>query len=327
MRRVVLAIALLVCAATGAAAQIPPGPFGPQLGGLGPVCPGVGALCRSIPAPPPYVGPGDVTATWFFWGGLRGFNQATVGTRAANVCNAGSANCADVSTLSNGNFDVATAQAAPLNCGGTGGQCTIQILYDKSGNGRDLSQATEAQRPQLTFSVIGTLPCMTFVAGNPGTVAGRFLQGALTLPATAVPFTHSVVVKITGNDGSNPTVFGDVGTATTKQEVLYNGSTTTFSIEDNNTGGFSATTGAAVFHAVNAVSNGASSSINIDGTQTTGTNGTAGIQTSDSLAIGDANAANRDLAGLVCEAGLTNTAMSGGTLTSMNSNQHTYWGF
>lgn len=273
-----------------------------------------------------FTGPGDVQASWFIWGGLRAFSCITAGTKAANVCNAADANCADVNTLANGNFDVTTAQGSPLNCGSTGGTCTIKTLYDKSGNARDWTQATIANRPTLTFSVIGSLPCMTFVAGTPGTVPGRFLLTG-TLGATAVPFSFSTVLKITGNDGSNPTILGDVGTGTTKQEVLYNGSTTTFLLQDNNTGGFTATTGAAVFHAINAVSNGASSNIAIDGSTTTGTNGTAGMLTSDALAIGDANALNRDLAGIVCEAGMTNTAISSGTATSLNSNQHTYWGF
>lgn len=272
-------------------------------------------------APSGYAGPGDVQGTWFFWGGLRAFSGATTGTKAAQLClRSTPATCQDINTLSNGNFDTASAAtfcATP---------CDVATLYDKSGNSRDLTQATAAQRPQYTTSVLGSLPCMTFVAGTPGTVAGRFLQGA-PLPATAVPFTHSIVVEITANDTSNPTVFGDVGTGTTKQEVVYNGSTTTFLIQDNNTGGFSATTGAAVFHALNAVSNGASSSIAIDGSTTTGTNGTAGIQTSDTLAVGDANALNRDLIAIVCEAGMANAALSAGPIASLNSNQHTYWGF
>lgn len=314
----VLAAALF---ALPAVAQTVPPSYGPTLHKIGQACPGAGALCQPIPAPAPYVGPGDVTATWFFWGGLRAFSNATTGTKSAQLClRSTPATCQDISTLANGNFDTASAAtfcASP---------CDVATLYDKSGNGRDLTQATAGERPQYTTSALGTLPCMTFVAGTPGTVAGRFLIGS-PLAAAAVPFSHSMVVKITANDTSNPTVFGDVGTGTTKQEVVYNGSTTTFLIQDNNTGGFSATTGAAAFHALNAVSNGASSNIAIDGTTTTGTNGTAGIQTADLLAIGDANALNRDLIGIVCEAGMTNTAFSSGTTTSMNSNQHTYWGF
>lgn len=293
-----------------------PLPAAAQFGG------GMWAAPQSASCTGGYVGLGDVQASWFSWGGLRAFSCATAGTKAAQLClRSTPATCQDINTLANGNFDTASAAtfcATP---------CDVATLYDKSGNGRDLTQATATERPQYTTSAIGSLPCMTLPAGTLPATPGRFLETSVTVGNVSVPFSFSTVLKITGNDGTNPIILGDVGTGTTKQEVLYNGSTTTFLLQDNNTGGFTATTGAAVFHAVNAVSNGASSNIAIDGSTTTGTNGTTGMLNGDSLAIGDPNASNRDLAAIVCEAGMTNTAISSGTATSLNSNQHTYWGF
>src|SRR5258706_14710917 len=145
-----------------------------------------------------YQGPGNVVTTgWIFWFGLRAFSAATAGTKAANICNSGDANCADVNTLANGNFDVATATGAPLNCGGAGGTCTIKTLYDKSGatnctTACDFTQATIASRPTLVFNCINTtLPCIRW-GGSTGSMVTPNLTSIFFQP-----YTVSVIFKNT----------------------------------------------------------------------------------------------------------------------------------
>jgi hypothetical protein len=93
----------------------------------------------TMPVPCPnggsYVGPGDVVASPLVWYGLRAVSAsyATAGSKLANICNASDANCADVSSTSSGNFNVATATGSPSNCGGAGGTCTVKILIQING--------------------------------------------------------------------------------------------------------------------------------------------------------------------------------------------------
>jgi hypothetical protein len=145
-----------------------------------------------------YAGLGDVNPSAYLSVGLRAYTAATAGTKAANICNSGDANCADVNSLVNGNFDVATAQGTPLNCGGAGGTCTVKTLYDKSGSlncggsACDFTNATAANRPTLVFNATGAgRACMAFNGSQ-----------FLTSPAATTinqPFSVASYLERTGN--------------------------------------------------------------------------------------------------------------------------------
>ena len=145
----------------------------------------------SISAPPAaYAGPGDVVSGAKMWWGLRAYSLATAGTKAANICNASDANCADVNTLANGDFDVATATGSPLNWGGAGGTCTIKTLYDQTtGNNCtaatcNLTQTIIGFRPTLAFNCIGTKPCMTFTSASSNRMNGANNATSVSQPVT-----------------------------------------------------------------------------------------------------------------------------------------------
>src|SRR5262249_23860887 len=106
-----------------------------------------------------YVGPLDVVGASKICASLRACSAALAGTKVANICNSGDANCADLNSLANGDFDVTTAQGSPLNWGGAGGTCTIKWLYNQpaglncsGGTTCDMLNNTAANRPTLVFN-------------------------------------------------------------------------------------------------------------------------------------------------------------------------------
>ncbi len=87
----------------------------------------------------------------------------------------------------------------------------------------------------------------------------------------------------------------------------------------------SATASDAAFHAVNVVFNGASSSINVDGSSTVVNPGAQGFV--NNLNLFSLGAGTQQFHGYAAEFGIWAGSFSGAQLTSMNSNQHAYWNF
>lgn len=268
-----------------------------------------------------YVGPGDVKASASMWWGLRAYSSATAGNRAANICNAADANCADISTLANGNFDVATAQGAPLNCGGTGGTCTLKILYDQSGANScggaacDFQQATIAARPVLTFSCLGALPCFTS-----STATGAMQTGGSS--SVAQPFTLVAMAQRTGNFTTYNTIITNTGGSV---GLYYNttGNADFFVGADH---AFAASNSA--WHALQAIGNSTTSSGTTDGSTTSiSAASTAFTSAATIRAFNDSSPPGDAMLGTVTEFGVWPSAFAGGDLTAMNSNIHSYWGF
>ena len=315
--RITAAAAAMLCVSAVLCGLVAPGALAQQPLFRGPnrnLCPGPGALCQPVAS---YVGPSDAVSgvTWEFWVGLRAFSAATAGTKAANICNSGDANCADINTLANGKFDVATAQGAPLNCGGSGGTCTVKTLYDKSGNGRDVSQATAASRPTLTFSCIGSLPCMTVASGQGGMQTAGFFT-------ISQPLTMIAAANQTSNAGAFENVLtGDVGT----------NNSVDFSSTDNNAACFAfptkqnvaATDGS--WFALQCLANGTSSSFTVNGSTTTFSGGTTGTGGQKFVVAGTGTPPH--FIGKMVEDSISSTGFSSGQLSAMNSNIRNYWGF
>jgi hypothetical protein len=267
---------------------------------------------------PAYSGPGDVTTGWSFWVGLRALSGATAGTKSANICNSGDANCADVNTLANGNFDVATATGAPLRCGGTGGTCTIKTLYDKVST-NNLTQTTIANRPTLHLNCLNTsLPCADFASGafmQSGNVS--FSQTISTATAVMQPSNNSIRYMIAGDVGNDGAYAGpdahvgcDAGFFSNQDVVLA----------------FS--TWAALICVYPASGTG-NASTTLNGSTTTFNGSTADIS-GQPLTIGTelGNGSTAGFVGSVAETGFAaTTVFSGGTITSLNSNIRNYWGF
>lgn len=259
-----------------------------------------------------YSGPGDITAAIAFWG-LRAYSLAKIGVRIANICNAADANCADIVSLSNGNFDVATANASPLFCSSTGAPCTVKTLYDQTGNMTNCSgspcdsvQATIANRPALTIS--GSKAFMT-TKSSPTTAIASPAYSLLLEPASLM----AVAKRTSGSVETNLLVFGTSFTnmdfGTTGLISLYDGGPPMTATASENT-----------THSLIGVLDGASSAIIVDGTVTTGTTG--GIGGSGAVYLGGGGASD----GTLLEAGIWGSSLLS-SASALSANQHSYWGF
>jgi hypothetical protein len=265
-----------------------------------------------------YSGPGDIVSATM-WYGLRAYSSAKVGTKIANICNAADANCADINSLSNGDFDAATAQGSPLNCGGVGGTCTIKTLYDQSGalactgsTACDVTQATILSRPTISFSCLGSKVCAVFVAAS-----SMVLKKTSSVPTFSQPFSFSIVAVRTG-------------TVTSYNEILVSsGGGPEFGNSANQLGayfGAHANVSAAdsTWHAEGALANGASSAFYIDGTNHAVSAGSTGFGTTINIGLSSGGALGLD--GKFEEGGFWSSDISA-NFSALNSNQHTYWGF
>jgi hypothetical protein len=267
---------------------------------------------------PSYTGPGDLSLSGVLaWWGMRAYSLAKTGTKIANICNAGDANCADINSLANGNFDVTTAQAAPLNCG----TCTIKVLYDQSGANScsaaacDLTQATEASRPKLTFNCLNTsLVCADFTSS--GTLGIRNTTG---FGAVSQPFSVSVVWNRTTNNSAyenilvtNATQQGVIGNNAANGVAMYEGSSVPAATANDN-----------ALHAGNFRFDNTTGWANVDGTKTTMNLGTASSQPAGALALGN-NTNQATPLMKFAEGGWWSTPFSDPP-TSLCHNQFTYW--
>jgi hypothetical protein len=295
--------------------QLPPGIFTNR------------AALDASSAPPSYTGPGDVVSGAVAWWGLRAYSSATRGNKAVNVCNSTGGvdvGCGDLSTDATTGALVA-ATISGITCPGT--NCTVKIIYDQTagnncGNGGgtscDLSQATISLRPLLKASCIGSLPCLDQSAG---TSAGLDTAATFSPNIAAQPFVASCVFNYV--DNTDAFLMGITGGTQVRLNQTGAGLVGLFagSAFDPDV-----TTSQNAFHAIQATFNGASSEIYLDGSGTTGNPGTAALSNSQFGYMARGEGA-LPMKGYSTELGLWSTTFTSGQKTSMNSNQHTYWGF
>lgn len=250
-----------------------------------------------------YTGPGNIVASPNSWYGFRAFSSADRGNILMNVCNVADVVCADLSS------DATTGALVISSIGGSSCSvvtCTIKTMYDRSGNGYNITQATIASRPTLVVSCVNSLPCANSNSQN------WALSGGGTVNQ---PFTMNYVANRTSGAGEQDLM----------ARYITDGALCGFNTANNaylwagGGGGFiyvSAPNNA--WHAVQCVFNGASSAIDADGT--TVTNASAGIGVArPSISFGG-------IIGNFVEGGLWPVAFSAGNITSMCHNQFVYWG-
>lgn len=196
----------------------------------------------------------------------------------------------------------------------------ISKAYDQSGNARDIAQATAANQPQLFLNgggPSGTLPYIRFITAN-----SQLLTGS-NIGNTAVPISFSTVINrdITTNNSGNILNINDINpclefTGAANQVQMYNGTALLATVSDN------------AWHTLQAVANGASGVVNVDGTETTGNTGSNGTSGGGVISIGArAGSANVYMTAIGTEWIIWLSGLSSGNRTSIKSNQHTYWGF
>ncbi len=270
------------------------------------------ARAQQYYAPSPcstYVGPGDIVSGAFAWWGLRAYSNAAIGQPIANIIRASDSLSMVVNSTITGGFDVA---AATTFCAST--TCKVSQLYDQTGNGHHLVQATGGNQPALNLACIGSgtlQPCLHFSVTPYMTVSATIVQ----------PFTFSVVAERTSNLLTQSNIFVDAGNG-----IYFNNAANQIQSFFNT--GFvntAASVADSTFHGIQFVGNAASSSFVIDGVTTTGNWGSNGYTTT--IALGASSAGGGPLGGDISEAGIWLSSLSGANLTALNSNQHVFWGF
>lgn len=258
-----------------------------------------------------YTGPGDIVSGAIGWWGLRGYNAAYSGN-VAQVCDtATNLICANI-TWSAGALVFPTIGGSL--CDNSSNICDIATLYDQSGYGNAMTQSNYSLRPTL---VVGTHPYLVF--GNTSVLA------VSTGPGSSQPWTISGVSYQSSNLGGD--VLGqpntNYGYAMTSnyshnQVRFFAGALANVgSIADGS------------WHAIQFVANSASSVAYVDGTSNSISPSTGALGSSGGYAI---NGGYVDLLGQLggirfCEVGAWPSGFTSGNQSSMNSNQHTYWGF
>lgn len=257
-----------------------------------------------------YVGPGDVVASALGWWGLRGYSAAySTGSNAAiDIVDTSSANAATINILSTGSLDMSA-----LNTWiGSFGTAFIVKFYDQSGNGVHLTCA-KADAPQIATGVLGSLAVALYSKA-------QGIGNAIGITSGGEPVTDSYVCNRTvAARGSQGIVIQwnggpqDGFSSTNDTALIFSGNVLTATAADGS------------FHAFQITHNGASSEIYVDGS---GTSGNAGASFPlGKVFLGSDAASGSQYGGYICEAGIWQGAFSAGNKTSMNSNQHTYWGF
>lgn len=258
-----------------------------------------------------YTGPGDIV-TFDAWWGLRAYNSAyaTGSNPAIDLHNDsdGSFN-STINILSDGSLDVATAATVIA-----GGASKIGKIYDQTGGGIHLTQATLALQPTLVLAALGSLPVMRITEAD-GIERLRGTLGA----SISQPYSISAVSKRTGMTTSFNSIltgggFGLYHAPSVDNCIIYAGSVSSNVSAADNTA-----------HTLQAVLNGSSSILMVDGADTTGlAAGASAFGTT--VSIGDNAAAANGLHGDATEAGVMTGSFSGTNRTDLDANQSAYWG-
>jgi Alpha-L-arabinofuranosidase B, catalytic len=218
-----------------------------------------------------YTGPCDTSVTGqtcgWFWG-FVGYKRGYTG-KAMQIERASDSTTKDIYILSNGQFDVATAESF---CSGT--TCSVSIAYDQTAGsvctgtnytGNSTCDGTTGDsQPPLVFNCEGSVPCWTTPTSS-STAADRETPigndypaptGVVSL-ATCVEFENSNSGTAAKNNSDGLTNGIDHRAGVANSLRLYAGSVAAFTAAD------------AAWHAIVAVYDGSSSVANVDGTETT----------------------------------------------------------
>src|SRR5262245_56688853 len=277
-----------------------------------------GIMIPAFVLPVTYTGPGDVVSGSIAWWGLRAYSQAKIGTNAIRLRASGDSAESDFVTVSGGGLDLTGISNFQTT---HGGNLFVVKIYDQTGTGNDVQQTAAGAQPPFSFNALGSFPAIQ------PTSAGAFLGNLCSLTNGPAQPVHAVQVTNYANSGSQgvswfmtrpPSIGGhnDQGGAAN----LVGGFTSA---------NFSATASDNSHHAVQILYNSASSEVYVDGSATTGLDcgSSAGLATTTDLSLLAQNTGGQSWFGKFHELGIWPGTFTSGNKSSLNSNQHNYWGF
>ena len=210
---------------------------------------------------------------------------------------------------SQGNFNI--GQFSSFVGGGSG---FVTKWYDQSGNGFDVSQGTAATQPQISLaSTPSGVPSVLF-SGS------QFLQVASGWVGVSQPQSLAAVAQISNITAGFVAVSRGSATNDTPQMFLSGSNTVAIQAPTQ----LAATASNAAFHSFIAVFSGAGSSIDVDGTITSGNTGTN--FTTGTFTIASNTAGGSPLTGNICEVIGFNVGLTTTQQGSLRSSQKSYWG-
>lgn len=266
-----------------------------------------------------YQGPGDIVSGATFWGSCARAYNAAYANGTNSLCDLvdSAAPTSVICTLRvkttgfvdlTGTYCTGSVTPATKCAAATGGICNVSKVYDQTGNSNHLTQTTALNQPTLTFSALNSLPGMSGVLANNPNIGSPNLT-------ISQPYTMVTVSERTGSFTTEQVAVGS-GTATIYlgyQAVANTALSTTSSA-------ITATASDSAFHALQSVYNGASGVLTVDGSDTTGNNGTGNFS-ANTFRFFRGNS-GFSLTGIVMEGGIWPSGFTSGNRTSVNSNMH-----
>jgi hypothetical protein len=262
----------------------------------------VSMLIASQASAASYSGVGNIQTTGViaYWSS-RAFNAANAGLKSMVLCDAGDAHCVDA--LTSASTGAVVVPSSTPNCTGTG--CTIKEFYDPTGNGFDMIQTTEALRFVFDASDGCAITSSTQRYSSAGTKSqSQPYSGGMVANKTAAATFQFPLANYTGSAGP---LIGYSSSPNTPE--IVSGTALTGSATDGTK------------HSVQALFNGASSKIAIDGSSSTGNAGTDAMSTTFTISL-----LGTSLVGKFCE-GYWFAGDISANFAAISTNQHTFWGF
>jgi hypothetical protein len=238
-----------------------------------------------------YTGPGDILAATYWWG-LRCYSNAYSGNVAQIVDAATGTTTGTLLACSSGTVSAVVSSSACTFVTGNACSplattcstaCAVEQLYEQVAGGAPmiLRSGFNAGKdvPVYTQNCIGTKPCMTLTASADGGNGQGLYTGIGGTISVATPVGYSVVGSRTANFTTGQVLVSAVGSSQT--QITYTSSANTIDVYGG--GAFTATASDSSFHALNVTYNGASSSVRVDSTNTTGNGGTGALTATDAV--------------------------------------------
>lgn len=288
------------------------------------------AQVGQIPAWPPiqpvlatFQGPGDiVSGATGYWSCARVYTAAQAST-ATSLCDlvavTGGAVVCTLRGTTSGFVDLAASYCAGTTpaaacAAASGGSCVVTKMYDQTGTGNHLTNATLASMPGLSFSLINGLPgifCLT-AANTTLTLASLTMAQPFTLNGVYIRVgSFTTAGQIIG--GGNATLGMGASNVASKIQI-YAPITVDVTANDS------------VFHAASGVFDGAASAVNIDGVDTTGLSpNTSGFAANTFRVC--RSAAGGNLNGNIMETIMYPSAISPAQRGNLSTNQHSISGY
>jgi hypothetical protein len=262
-----------------------------------------------------YTGPGDVVAGAKAWYGIRAYSGASIGGNALQLRRQSDSTLQNIVTVSGGGLDTTT-----INTFSTNGTDPLFVAkwYDQTGNGLDLIQATAANQCAFALSVLGAFPALQSSSAQALATAGNFTQ--------AQPLTISTVVNSAGTTDKMLILPPTTGNLQVRQNNPSAGNLLLYA--DNAISNSMAFSNSA-WHALQAIFDSTGSPGGyVDGSFTAVAMGAQAWSAETICAMNNAaSGGTLPWVGSCLELGIWSGAFSSGQQSSMNSNQHTYYGF